>query len=542
VIKITKAELSLAVDRLLVDAEDDFFPDPLRFRDLRLLKKDIVAYISPRLRKSLAILEQKPQSGYLAEQFFHWDVPKGHDVVRHAVCIHPVDRVVFNFVLLRLMPLIEPKLSKARYSYRTNRFKARRPFGNRSTKNWLQLKEDAKTFFDAHRSYSCMVSTDVAAFYEYTHIRDFKNALRNIVGGEDSSFLLMLELLNSLLKRFSWSGHDGIPQNYDPSSYLASAFLDFLDKELEARGFRHFRYVDDIKVACHNRRHAQNAIVEIIRALRQFNLNLSTAKTQIWDRTGSEFLEFFRDFPSILDQVDDAVANKDKDGVDAALPSLVRLTKGVMAKRGRGFNERLFRACIWRILKCHWFKNIHPVSLDGIAKRCLGLLDEMPARTDAFARFLVLLKDRKFVQSACAEVIASTVYPWQEQVLWELLIKADRLADKRLLALARDHVRTRNDNCPAKNLAMVFLGKHGTYQDRQFIAATVEKTGSFMAKRCALISLQEYAQKASVYRAAVSGTSDIAIKALVMYLRQRKAPEYILDDEKIGSDLAFVKS
>ena len=541
-LRITKAEIDLCFERFLIDAENDFFPDPLRYRDLRLLSSSIVMQVIKDIRATLLRLENKPNSGYLGRQYFDWDVPKSNNVVRHAVCIHPLDRIVYNFILNRLVPVIDPNLSPARYSYRIKNPKAKHLFGKRPVQNWLAFKNDAKNFFSAHKDHEYLVSTDVAGFFEYTHIFHFKNKLYEIADTDKTSVKLIFELLNAFLKHFSPSNTDGIPQNYDPSSYLASAFLDFLDKELEARGFRHFRYVDDIRVACRDRRHSQLAILEIIHALRRCNLNLSTAKTEIWHREALEFKEFFRDFPPLLDMVDKAVNEKDKVKIDVLLPKLVKLSREVMNKHGKHFDERLFRACIWRILKCQWFKNIKQVSLDAVAKRCLRLIDEMPGRTDAFASFLVLLKNKKFVHSGCASVIESTVYSWQEQTLWELLTKASKVRDKQLLALARDRVRHRGESCPARNLAIVFLGKHGTYQDREYIASIVDKTNSFMTKRCVLIALQEYPHRATVYNIVASKTSDLLLGSLIKYLKQLKEPEYVSEDKRIGSDLLFLAS
>lgn len=541
-LRITKAEVRLCFERFLIDAEDDFFPDPLRYRDLRLVASAIVERASKDIRAALLKLQKKPKSGYLERQYLDWDVPKGNDVVRHAVCIHPLDRIVYHFILNRLAPLLEPKLSPRCYSYKVKNCKARRLFGKRPVQHWLAFKNDAKNFFSAHKDHHCLVSTDVAGFFEYTHILHFKNTLHKIAGADTDSVRLVLELLNAFLRHFSPSRTEGIPQNYDPSSYLASAFLDFLDKELDARGFRHFRYVDDIKVACRDRRHAQQAILEIIHALRRYNLNLSTAKTEIWHRDDPQFVEFFRDFPDLLDEVDGAVNAKDKELIDLLLPKLTKLTRDVMKKRDNRFDERLFRACIWRILKCHWFRNVKHVPLDAVAKRCLGLLDQTPGRTDSLTRFLVLLKNKKSVHSGCAVVIESTVYPWQERLLWELLTKADKIQDRQLLALARDRVRHRPDSCPARDLAMVFLGKHGTYQDREYIASIVNKSNSFVSKRCALIALQEYPNRSTVYSPLASKTEDPVLQGLIKYLKQLKEPEYVLEDKRIGSDLLFEAS
>src|SRR4030066_2287320 len=111
-----------------------------------------------------------------------------------------------------------------------------------------------------------------------------------------------IELLNIMLRAFSASNYSGMPQNCEPFSYLCTAFLDFLDKELQANSIKHFRYVDDIKVACKTENDAKKAIVQIIRTLRSAHLNLNAAKTEIIPKNSDKFKQIFQDFPTLLSE------------------------------------------------------------------------------------------------------------------------------------------------------------------------------------------------------------------------------------------------
>ena len=164
-----------------------------------------------------------------------------------------------------------------------------------------------------------------------------------------------------------------MPQNCEPFSYLCTAFLDFLDKELEAKSLKHFRYVDDIRVACKTMEDAKKAIVTIIRSLRTAHLNLSSAKTNIIPVSSAKYKELYKDFAILLNDVDIAVKNKQKRMINSLYPKLINFTKQLM-KREDSFDDRLFRACIWRIVKINYFKNIRRFNLDSIGKRCLKYL------------------------------------------------------------------------------------------------------------------------------------------------------------------------
>jgi hypothetical protein len=114
--KIRKAEIELCFDRFLIDAEDDFFPDPLKYKDLRHVQPEIVSEIRKSLIKIMT--DNVKPIKYTAKRYYPWDVPKENYVIRQGWSLHPYDTIVFHFILNRLVSIIEPKLSKARYSYR----------------------------------------------------------------------------------------------------------------------------------------------------------------------------------------------------------------------------------------------------------------------------------------------------------------------------------------------------------------------------------------------------------------------------------------
>jgi len=532
--RIKKQEIELCFDRFLIDAEDDFFPDPLKYKDLRQLKAEIVIEI----KKSLTSIMSENTIEYTVKTYYPWDVPKENYVIRQGWSLHPYDTIVFHFILNRLSPIIEPKLSKARYSYRIKKTTSKKLFGYNPTENWITFKNDIRKYFSDNPDYKYLVSTDVAGFFEnipYTH---FKKQLQQICGNHESQ---AIELLNTILKRYSESSYSGIPQNCDPFSYLCTAFLDFLDKELEAKSLKHFRYVDDIKVACKTKIEAKKAIVHIIQQLRTVHLNLSTAKTDIIPVDTEEFNDMLKDFPAFLHDIDNAVYNKQKRTINNLYSKLVDYTKELMKlmKHKGKFDERLFRACIWRITKINYFKNIDNLKLDSIGKACLKLLDSMPSRTNTFLRFLVLHKNRAYVQDALYELLQDIVYPWQEMLIWYLLIQCDKIKNINILTLAKQRARDNGYDEAARNYIYIFLGKHGDYQDRRYLANLFPVTQSFRAQRSILIAIQEHRDRNAIYNQITSANSDLILVSLVKYIKQLTTPEYVDIDKNIASDIAF---
>lgn len=538
--RVSKKEVNLAFQRLLVDTKDDFYPDPINYKDLRLLQNEIVEKVKSSLERGFKQFESSNKISFSNQQFFDWDVPKSNYVVRHAICLHPIDRIIYNFILNQLALNIEGTLSKARYSYKIKDITSKYLFGKRPISNWLKFRDDIKVFFEKEDSYKYLMSTDIAGFFEYVHIADFKKQMYNLVGLSNKRFTPIIELLNKFLKSFSPSDHSGIPQNYDPSSYLASAFLDFLDKDMESCELKHFRYVDDIKVACKSKNDAQKAIVETIHSLRRYNLNLSTIKTEIWHRGDKKFRDFIKSFPKILGDVDSAVKEKNKKQIDRLLPQLVKNCKEITRKYPKEFDEKLFRAYIWRIVKCMWFRDIKKVRLDVLGKKCVKLIEDIPSRTDTFTRFLTVLKDKKYIQEGLKDIVKNSIYDWQAMTIWRLLIQSNKIYISELLKIARKCMRNADVQSPARNYALLFLGKHGTYQDRRNILSLYSTTGSFLTKRCVLLAIQEYPERKSLYDKVLSSKKDVIFTSLVEYIKKLRQTEYVFEDKRIGSDKTFI--
>ncbi len=157
-----------------------------------------------------------------------------------------------------------------------------------------------KKFFSINSDYKYLVSTDVAGYFENIPIANFKKQILQMCNNSENR---AVELLSYMLHQYSVSKYAGMPQNCEPFSYLCTAFLDYLDKELEANSLKHFRYVDDIKIACKTRNDARRAIVTLIRSLRTAHLNVSTAKTSIIPVDSEVFKDMFKDFPPLLSKL-----------------------------------------------------------------------------------------------------------------------------------------------------------------------------------------------------------------------------------------------
>lgn len=139
-----------------------------------------------------------------------------------------------------------------------------------------------------------MLDADIKGFFDNIPHGVIMRGLSNVVA--DGNILRLVE-------RFLRAGvmEDGVfhpttvgtPQGGVVSPLLANIALNFLDWELDQRGFRFVRYADDFVVFCRSTRRAQEARQVAETILASLGLSLSPAKTRVTTfRGGFAFLGF----------------------------------------------------------------------------------------------------------------------------------------------------------------------------------------------------------------------------------------------------------
>jgi hypothetical protein len=119
---------------------------------------------------------------------------------------------------------------------------------------------------------------DISGFYENVDLPRLSSDLR-AAGMDDEP----LRVLTEILRRWSHPRDKGIPQGYSAPDILAKLYLNRVDRGLKTAGFKHLRYVDDIRIFCKTSLEAKRALLKLNQLLRNSGLNLQTAKTQILD-------------------------------------------------------------------------------------------------------------------------------------------------------------------------------------------------------------------------------------------------------------------
>jgi group II intron reverse transcriptase/maturase len=189
------------------------------------------------------------------------------------------DRVAQEVLRRLLQPLFEPLFHDDSFGFRPRRS------CHMAMRRLLELRRQG------HR---WVLDADISGFFDNIPHAVIMTGLSNVVA--DGNILRLVE-------RFLRAGvlEDGViypttvgtPQGGVLSPLLANIALNFLDWQLEERGFRFVRYADDFVVLCRTPRRAKEAHEAVERILRELGLTLSPEKTRVASfREGFTFLGF----------------------------------------------------------------------------------------------------------------------------------------------------------------------------------------------------------------------------------------------------------
>ena len=206
------------------------------------------------------------------------DVPKPNWMARPAHILTPEDELVYTALLGAFHGAIWEKLKWSQgapdIAYRLMA-PSKKPGWIKSGfpiwEEWRLKSLDSMTdevFF--------VVTTDVTGFYE--------NIDHNRLASDLKTLDLPQNLLNGLMTYLGrWAGPrgKGIPQGYSASDILAKLYMDPVDRGLKNAGFKHLRYVDDIRVFCRTMLEAKQALLKMNELIRNRGLNLQSGKTRI---------------------------------------------------------------------------------------------------------------------------------------------------------------------------------------------------------------------------------------------------------------------
>ena len=179
--------------------------------------------------------------------------PRGGERKLGVPCV--VDRVIQQAILQVLTPIFDPGFSESSYGSRPNRS---------AHVAIQQVKMIVKA------GYRVVVDLDLEKFFDTVNhdalmSRVARKVTDKVLLRLIGRYLRVGVLVGSTVEPTEW----GTPQGSPLSPLLSNILLDDLDKELEARGHRFVRYVDDVVILVKSRRAGRRVMAKSSRYLTQ---------------------------------------------------------------------------------------------------------------------------------------------------------------------------------------------------------------------------------------------------------------------------------
>ena len=469
------------------DLLDDWFPDPRRFEDM--LDTDHVETI-------LVDNFQHNDGAFKPEKRTLFNIPKSNFTLRYGLEISLAERALYQAVAARLVPLYDPLIPWSVFSHRAAEDLGGKYLFRRAIPAWQDFTGVVR---DGLREAPVLLSTDLTNYFENIDLEKLRETLIELLpelatdAAEKAVVRAHIATLFECLKSWCYSERAGLPQNRDASSFLANIYMLPVDRAMLARGFRYFRYMDDIKIACENEHHARKALKALSLELRKRGLSVNSGKTAIVPvEKAGEIGKCLDAGEAELQQIDSIWQTRSLRSISRSFPLLSDLSQRLL--RGGEVGSRAFRYCIRRLealASCPEFE-VPDAYFAPITPLVIDALSASPASTDELARYLRAVPTTDDDLDHVAQLLQDSgrnYYTWQNYRLWALLVQK-KFSRPALVDYAITIVRDQPD-CATRCGATLYAGAFGSKDDRIAIAHGFGALESFMGQRAALLAIQE---------------------------------------------------
>jgi len=503
-----------AISWLAKDSSDDFFPDPINWNDIKKFPSE---YLEKRQHRLFQFESLPCIMEYM---------PKKSGMLREAVWLHPVLRILYLAILRKFLSRLDAKIYPEIYSYRLDNSDDldAYPFSNKMDRWKLFHNDFRETALNSETG--AVLITDLASFFDHINCEQVGHRIQNILANTmDQSDEEVINLLTRLLKMW---GNDncGMPHNLDASSFFGSIYLHPVDHDMITQRFRYFRWIDDIRVAAKNREQALRALHQLQRSLAKYHLYLATDKTTIIERSDSRYDELLNVEDDILiSEAEEVISSGDKLKIEEMINTLFERLEYHASVNG---DDRKFRAIANRIMDAGDYIEIETDIHDRLNKFVIPRFNTHPERSDYWMKMLsVRVNDDTTKMLEELLVDRPSLFDWQRFYLWKLALYLNQqhITDKLLDKARSVAVSPLSENVASQ--AIIFLGKHGDNVERESLYArlfTPQK--GYIIQRAIIIAIQELptGTKKHYYQRALEINSDH--KELIEYLSNRDIPDY----------------
>lgn len=505
-------DLRTAISWMPHDSTDDFYPDPIGWADIRQFPDN---YLSKREHRIL----QADSLPHVIEY-----VPKKSGLLREAIWLHPSHRILYLAILQRFLSRLDPRLCAEVYSYRSDNLDdpTAYPFSHKMDR-WKDSHNDfRRAALDS--STGAILITDLSSYFDHIQVNQLAGRIKGILASVfNEGDHEVLELLTLLLRMWGHEGF-GMPHNLDPSSFFGSVYLHNVDRDMVAKRYRFFRWIDDIRIVAKNPDQALRALHDLQRALESHRLYIATDKTHIYERDSIEFNAILNvDDDILISKAEETIMRGNKMELESIADELLGRLKFHSSKTG---DDKKFRAFANRLLDISDFEEVEKDITSQIHAFVIPRLKTHPDRSDYWTKMLGA-RPSGDIRDVVKELLVEnpSIFNWQRFHLWRLATQLPRqLVPEELFPNANQVINSPiSENVAAQSI--VFLGRHCDNTERENLYAKLfTAQRSYVVQRAVLIAIQELPNKEYYYARALETNSDH--KELIDYLLQRAQPNY----------------
>ena len=422
---------------------------------------------------------------YAPGPMFVCDVPKGKGLIRPGSHLSYPDRLIFTACVGACFRAIHQRLGWSQgvvdFSYRLAADPGSGDWLRDRFVGWKEFQDNSTDAIGHDCSH--VVIADIASFYESIDISMLLSDLRDA-----NAPAAAIAQIGTCLNRWAQVPGRGIPQGQNASDILAKLYFNNIDHVLRDMGYRHLRYVDDLRFFCRNLVEAKKALIDLSTLLRKRGLILQAAKSEIHEANAArqKFDEvtavvrvvnqrFISDVVAEIGMGDPSMSVHEAEEIldenpdEAPLEVISEAYRAhVMGIRNR-LNGTLFRFLLNRLGK----------QRDSFAaQHCITLLEPYPEETDTILRYFGLVGPGEEIESQIVGLMCSgrMVYQYQFYQIIEWFHERSTGPSERLLALVRRILFEQASPKYLSTICVAFLGKFGVSADIERIAARYDET------------------------------------------------------------------
>jgi hypothetical protein len=478
--KIRDDEIETACSWARADAEDDFCPDYVRYADYGAVTSQHI----PMLRMSCL----RPDLHQLARLV----IPRGAGILSRDTAWFPFPlRVTYMLLLRRLLPSLRACVSPSCYSSRLDEWDGDAyPWGGPRVAPWAQFRNDYRKLVIDHGSEGLAIETDVTAFYEHISIVEFVEILEAVLRDRAASVNDELRALESLLRTAAFKGR-GLPQNMDPSRFLADAYLRVVDDRVRAiPDASYLRWVDDIRIVARTRGTAVRVFRQLEAHLKANGLFLNSKKTLLITAKDAEWAKIKdanHDFK--LAQCDDLLRQATKTAVEECIQVAIDGMRGA----SQGDDPRLVRAYGNRLLRAGHFTTARPLICGELQDVAIRGFRQHPGDAEQWAAFVAPALSDDGVRELLSALRTPDYnsHAWTNMWVIIAMARAQSLPGEAMDTL-RSIVLNRSEPDYLRGWAAVAFARHGDgLQRREVVDACLVELDSMFLRRAAVMAAQE---------------------------------------------------